>query len=121
MLAMLTGLVAFSIDGMLPGIPIIANDQTPQIPSKAQEVILFFVPGMGIGTFVVGPISDCIGIRPVIVPGLFIYITMASVAYFTNSMETLLLARFFKGFGTAAPRIVTQAIIRDIYSGLEMA
>ena len=75
MLAMLTGLVAFSIDGMLPGIPIIANELTPQTPSKAQEVILFFVLGMGIGTFIVGPISDCIGRRPVIVLGLFIYIT----------------------------------------------
>ena len=47
----MTGSVAFSIDGLLPGIPIIADELTPQTQSQAQEVIVFFILGMGIGTF----------------------------------------------------------------------
>ena len=121
LLAMMVGIVAFSIDSMLPGIPAIANELSPQAPKKAQEVLVFFILGMGLGTFCVGPISDSIGRRPVIIFGLFLYITMALIAFLSSSLEVLLLARFFQGLGAAAPRIVTQAIIRDVYSGRKMA
>lgn len=120
-LAMMVGIVAFSIDGMLPGIPVIANELSPEAPNKAQEVLVFFILGLGLGTFFVGPISDSIGRRPVIIVGLFLYITMALMAFFSSSLVVLLVARFFQGLGAAAPRIVTQAIIRDTYSGRKMA
>ena len=120
-LAMMVGIVAFSIDGMLPGIPVIANELSQEAPKKAQEVLVFFILGMGLGTFFVGPLSDAIGRRPVILIGLFLYITMAFIAFLSNSLEVLLFARFFQGLGAAAPRIVTHAIIRDIYSGRKMA
>ena len=40
-LAVMSGIVAFSIDGMLPGIPVITNELSPQAPKKAQEVLVF--------------------------------------------------------------------------------
>jgi hypothetical protein len=51
MLAMMTGIVAFSIDGILPGMPVIANELSPQVSKKAQEVLVFFIFGMGLGTY----------------------------------------------------------------------
>jgi DHA1 family bicyclomycin/chloramphenicol resistance-like MFS transporter len=51
MLAMMTGIVAFSIDGILPGMPVIANELSPQVSKKAQEVLVFFILGMGLGTY----------------------------------------------------------------------
>jgi DHA1 family bicyclomycin/chloramphenicol resistance-like MFS transporter len=51
MLAMMTKIVAFSIDGILPGMPVIANELSPQVSKKAQEVLVFFILGMGLGTY----------------------------------------------------------------------
>ena len=58
LLAMLFAMVAFSIDSMLPALPRMAEELTPDAPNRAQLVLTFFVVGLGIGTFVMGPISD---------------------------------------------------------------
>ena len=65
LLAMLTATVAFSIDAMLPAIPEIGADLSPDTPNRAQLVIAAFVLGLGFGTFFTGPLSDAFGRRPV--------------------------------------------------------
>ena len=119
LLAMMVGTVAFSIDGMLPGLPVIAAELTPQSPKNAQGVLVAFMLGMGLGTFFVGPISDAVGRRPVIFIGLSFFSVMGCVAYLSHSLEVICLARFFQGLGAAAPRIVAQAVIRDLYEGVK--
>ena len=60
--AMLSATVAFSIDSMLPGLPEIAAELSPTDVNKVQLVLTSFVLGMGIGKFVVGPLSDSFGL-----------------------------------------------------------
>ena len=74
MLASLTATVAFSIDGMLPALPQLARELTPDAINRAQLVLTSFVLGMGLGTFFAGPISDAIGRKRTIAGGIAIYI-----------------------------------------------
>lgn len=121
LLAMLTATVAFSIDAMLPALPAIAADVSPDNPNHVQLVIASFVTGLGIGTLFSGPLSDAFGRIPVAVGGAVIYCICAGVAAFTQDLEMLLLARAVQGIGAAGPRIAALAIVRDLFSGRQMA
>ncbi len=121
LMAMLGGVVAYSIDAMLPALPQIGAELSPDAINRAQLVVTSFVFGMGIGTFFVGPFSDAFGRKPVILAGAAIYALATLLALLAPSLELLVLARILQGLGVSAARIVSMAIIRDLYAGREMA
>ncbi len=121
LMGMIFATVAFSIDAMLPALPEIAGTLAPEAPNLAQLVLTSFVLGLGIGTFFTGPLSDSFGRKPVIIVGAALYIIGAATAYFAQSLEWVLAARILQGLGAAGPRVVAMAIIRDLYSGRQMA
>lgn len=121
MLAFLFATIAFAVDAMLPALPDIAAELTPDNVNRAQLILTSFMAGMGLGTLFAGPISDAIGRKLTITVGFAIYAVAALAAIWVNSLELLLLARFVQGIGAAAPRIVGLALVRDLYEGREMA
>ncbi len=121
MLAMLFATIAFSIDAMLPAVPAIAAELTPDAPNRAQLILSAFVLGMGVGTLFAGPLSDAWGRKPVIAGGLLLYVAGSALARMAPSLELLLLARALQGLGAAGPRIAGVALSRDLYEGREMA
>ena len=119
--AMLFATIAFSIDSMLPALPQIAQELVPEAPNSAQLILTSFVLGMGIGTLFTGPLSDAFGRKTTIMAGAALYSLAAMAAYFAPTLETLLLARLLQGLGAAGPRVVTLAMVRDLYRGRDMA
>jgi DHA1 family bicyclomycin/chloramphenicol resistance-like MFS transporter len=120
-MAMLFATIAISIDAMLPALPDIARALTPDAPNAAQLVVTSFVLGMGIGTLFAGPLSDAFGRKRIIMLGSAVYALAALACYFAPTLEVLLAARIVQGIGAAAPRTVSIAMIRDLYSGRGMA
>jgi MFS transporter, DHA1 family, multidrug resistance protein len=121
MLAMLFATIAFSIDAMLPALPQIAGELSPDNVNRAQLILTAFILGMGVGTLFAGPISDAVGRKPAIFGGFLLYIAGAVLAHQATSLDLLLAARVLQGLGAAGPRIVGLAMIRDLYAGRDMA
>ncbi|MFP3382901.1 multidrug effflux MFS transporter [Tritonibacter sp. SIMBA_163] len=121
MIAMMFATIAFSIDAMLPALPDIGATLSPDDTNRAQLIVTSFVLGMGCGTFFTGPLSDAFGRKPVIFVGSSLYCLGALAAYFSQSLETILISRVLMGLGAAAPRVVAIAIVRDLYVGRDMA
>lgn len=119
--AMIMATTAFSIDAMLPALPEIAEELSPDAPNQAQLMITSFVFGMGLGTFFTGPLADAIGRRKVIAGGVVLYIAAVIVAYFAETLEVMLAARVVMGLGAAGPRVGAIAMTRDLYAGRDMA
>lgn len=121
MIAMLSAMVAFSIDAMLPSLPEIAADLSPLAPNRAQLVITAFMMGLGVGTFFVGALADAFGRKPVVIAGIGLFLVGDFVAYSAQSLELLLVARGLQGLGVSGPRIAPMAMVRDLYAGRKMA
>ncbi|MCZ8333522.1 MAG: multidrug effflux MFS transporter [Rhodobacteraceae bacterium] len=121
LIAALFATIAFSIDAMLPALPQIAAELSPDTPNAAQLILTSFILGMGIGTLFAGPLSDAFGRKPVILAGAALYCAAALVAYLAPTLEGVLVARLLQGLGSAGPRVVSLALVRDLYKGREMA
>ncbi|WP_341365876.1 multidrug effflux MFS transporter [Yoonia sp. BS5-3] len=121
LMAMLAATVAFSIDAMLPALPQIGAELSPDNLNNAQLIITSFVMGMGVGTLFTGPLSDAFGRKPVMVGGAALYVVACGLAWQAQSLEVMLAARVLQGLGAAGPRVVALALVRDLYSGPNMA
>ena len=121
LIAMLFSIVAFSVDAMLPAFPMIEADLGGETAGKAYLIITTFMIGLGLGTFFAGPLSDAIGRKPVMYLGAGLYIGSALVAWLSMSFDVILAARFVQGIAASGPRVVSLAIVRDLFKGREMA
>lgn len=121
LIAMLFATIAFSTDAMLPALPQITADLAPSTPERVPLILTSFVFGLGLGTFFTGPLSDAFGRKNVVYGGAALYIAATIVAWASQSLEVMLAARVVQGLGAAGPRIVSLAIIRDLFSGRQMA
>lgn len=121
LMALMMASVAFSLDAMLPALPQIGQELSPDAPARGQLVITSFVLGLGLGTLICGPVSDAYGRKSVLLVGIALYLVGAALAIMAQSIEMLLAARFLQGMGGAAPRVVATAMVRDLYEGRVMA
>ncbi|MFQ3251296.1 MAG: DHA1 family bicyclomycin/chloramphenicol resistance-like MFS transporter [Glaciecola sp.] len=121
LMALLTSLVALSIDAMLPALNQIGLDLNSSSPQQTYLVISLFFGGMALGQIFFGPFSDARGRRLTILVGLIIFILGTFVCYFAQSIEVLLIGRLIQAFGVSGPRVASMAVIRDQYEGEAMA
>ncbi|WP_010138619.1 multidrug effflux MFS transporter [Oceanicola sp. S124] len=121
LMAVLMATVAFSIDSMLPALPDIGRELAGGVANDAQLVLSAFMVGMGVGTLFTGPLSDSFGRKPVVLGGACVYMIGALISWQAPTLEILILGRALQGLGASAARVVAIAIIRDLYSGREMA
>lgn len=121
LIAMMMSIVAISIDAMLPALGLLHNDFTLAQPNQAQLVIMCIFAGMAIGQLIAGPMSDAKGRKPILYAGLALYLTGSVVCYQAGSFDMLLLGRFIQGLGVAGPYVTAISVVRDKYSGRDMA
>jgi DHA1 family bicyclomycin/chloramphenicol resistance-like MFS transporter len=106
---------------MLPALPNIASAFHLADANRPQMVLSTFIIGFGVGQFVMGPLSDRFGRRPVLLGGMTVYGIASLLAIAAPTFETLLLARALQGLGTSATRVIATSIVRDCYAGRRMA
>ena len=120
-IASIMALNPLAMDMMLPALPNIASAFHITVANRPQAVLSTFMIGFGVGQFVMGPLSDRFGRRPVLLGGMVLYVIASLLAIAAPSFETVLLARALQGLGTAATRVIATSVVRDCYAGRRMA
>lgn len=121
MMALMMSLVALSIDSILPALDSIGESMGNKNTNDNQLMIAFLFIGLGIGQLLFGPLSDSIGRRKAILIGYVLFFSGSVLTITATDYNTMLVSRFIQGFGVAAPRVLSTAIIRDLYQGRAMA
>ncbi|NVJ90556.1 MAG: multidrug effflux MFS transporter [Methylocystaceae bacterium] len=121
LMAILMSMVAMAIDAILPAFTAIGASYNVTDISELQWLIGALFLGLALGQLFFGPLSDSIGRKPGIYAGICVYISGALLSAFAPSYDMMLLGRLLQGFGVAAPRTITIALVRDQYGGREMA
>lgn len=121
MMAMLMALNALAIDMMLPGLQQIGASLGVENENHRQYVISAYLLGFAIAQLAYGPLSDRFGRRVPLLIGMGIYVLAAGAAMFVPTFGALLAMRFIHGIGSAATRVISVSIIRDVFGGRRMA
>jgi MFS transporter, DHA1 family, multidrug resistance protein len=111
---------AIAIDAMLPAFPVIVSALNVANENHIQWIVTAYMAGLGCGQLFWGLMSDRFGRRPILLGGLGLYVLAALLCGLTGSFHTLLVWRFVHGLA-AASVVVTRSVIRDLYSGRQMA
>jgi len=121
LMAILMSLTALSIDAMLPALTKIGADIGVTAPNDNQLIISILFLGLAIGQLFYGPLSDSIGRKPAVYFGLSFFGIGCIISMLSKDLTTMLIGRCIQGIGLSGPRVVTMAIIRDLYKGERMA
>lgn len=121
LVALLMSIVAISIDALLPALDAIRADIAMSHPNQAQLVVSALFFGMAIGQLICGPLSDATGRKKVLNGGIVLFLVGTVICYFATDINTLLFGRFVQGLGVSGPYVSAISIVRDKYSGNDMA
>jgi DHA1 family bicyclomycin/chloramphenicol resistance-like MFS transporter len=111
---------AIAIDAMLPAFPVIVRALHIANENHVQWIVTAYMAGLGCGQLFWGLMSDRFGRRPILIGGLGLYVAAALLAGLAGSFHELLAWRFVHGLA-AASVVVSRSVIRDLYSGRQMA
>ncbi len=74
-----------------------------------------FVAAFGVGQLLLGPLSDRVGRRPVLIGGLSLYLAATAWMFLADSMTDFILGRVVQGLGACAALVLARAIVRDVW------
>ncbi len=119
--AFLMAVNSLAIDIMLPALQQIGSSLGVENENHRQYVVSAYLFGFGLAQLFYGPLSDRFGRRVPLLIGLGIYVVAAFGIAVVPTFAGLLTLRFIQGLGSAATRVITISIVRDVYGGRQMA
>ncbi len=105
---------------MLPAFEVMQGDLATSM-ELVQMTVPVFIFGLAGSQLVFGPLSDRFGRRPVLISGMFLYLTGAVISATAGNIELVLLGRLLQGFGAGSGQTAGRAILRDTSSGPALA
>ena len=123
LLIVLGALSAFgplSMDMYLPSTPTIAASLHAG-QSLVQLTLSGCLAGLAVGQLIAGPVSDGAGRKKPLLAGLIAFAVLSVACAVAPDIWSLIIFRFLQGMAGATGVVLSLAIVRDMYSGTELA
>lgn len=109
-----------TIDIYLAAFPAVVDDLATTEAVVQLTLTATFV-GLATGQLLIGAVSDAVGRRRPLLAALSAYVVVSALIAVTTAVPVLLGLRFLQGLTAAAGMVLSQAMVRDLYSGSVMA
>lgn len=119
LLAAFSALGPFTVDMYLASFPQMMKFFDTNA-SMVQTSLTACLLGLGLGQIVIGPLSDIHGRRKPLLFSMILYLLSSLCCAFAPNIEIFIALRFIQGFAASAGLVISRAIVRDVYSGVEL-
>ena len=119
-LIFIAALTRLATDIYLPSLPSIARDFGVSM-DQVQMTIAVFMIALTLTQLFWGPFSDKFGRKKTLFIGLIISMLGSLICIFANNIEWLNFGRLIQGIGCGAAAGLFRAILRDMYTGRQLA
>lgn len=120
-MAALMAINSLGMDLMLAALPQMSETLHIARENDRQWIIGAYMLAFGAGQIFYGPLADRFGRKPILLGSLAVFSVASIAAAFADSFATMIAARLVQGFSVASSRVLNISIIRDCYSGRQMA
>ncbi len=108
-LGLLAMLMPLSIDMYLPALPVISA-QFGVPAGSTQMTLSTYILGFALGQLIYGPMADSFGRKPVVLGGTLVFAAAAVACALAQTIDQLIVMRFFHGLAAAAASVVINAL-----------
>lgn len=121
MMALVMALQALAVDAMLPALGDIARELAVPDPNQRQLIIGTFLLASGFASLLPGSLADRYGRRPILLGCIGLYVLFSLGCALVTSFDMMLVMRVLQAIGCGGLAVLPAAIIRDRFSGDQMA
>ena len=118
-IGLLSTLMPFSVDLVLPAFPLI-GEEFNATDSAVQFTFTGVTIGFALGQLIAGPLADAIGRRRPMLILSALHLTGSLMCFIAPTIDLFFFARMMQGVGGAGAAVLMGAIVRDLYSGAPM-
>jgi DHA1 family bicyclomycin/chloramphenicol resistance-like MFS transporter len=118
LLAALATVSPFSIDTFFPSFPAMQAQFALSAWQMQQTLTAYLIP-FAIMSLVLGPLSDALGRRPIVLVGLAVYSAASVACAVSPTFAWLLTFRAVQGMSAGVGMAIGRAIVRDLHEGPE--
>lgn len=120
LLGLLEAFGPLSMDLYMPSLPELA-ESLETTDALAQVTMSVCMIGLALGQLIAGPLSDRYGRRGPLLIGVVAFTVLSVACALAPTIWWLLVFRTLQGVGGAAGMVITLAIARDLYKGVELS
>ncbi|WP_280395064.1 multidrug effflux MFS transporter [Nocardia brasiliensis] len=115
-----SGAAPLATDMYVPGLPELATSLGADA-AAAQLSLTGFLAGIIAGQLILGPLSDVVGRRPVLLCGTIFFVVFSVGCAAAPTMTVLDAARFGQGVSGAAGIVLARAVVADLFADRDLA
>lgn len=118
-LTLLAALGTLSTNMYLASFPSIGRELAAS-PTQVKLTLTLFLAGFAFGQLIVGPLSDRLGRRPLLIGGLGLYAVASALCAVAAGIEWMFVLRVAQAIGACSAAVLARAVARDLFQGDEL-